>query len=170
MPRLLLAACACILLLSAPAARAADQPPPARAAEPVPPAQPPHHTYEEAKRFVDDAVAYLKKVGPDKAFAAFNDPRGKWVKGDLYIFVFDQKGVYRATGWKPERTGVNAWKMKDASGSLLVVQEIIKKANRDGSGLVDYLWMNPGTAKLENKTSYVVKVDEYVVGAGFYHR
>lgn len=133
------------------------------------PAAAPRHTFDQVKPFVDDAVALLKKSGPDKAFAAFNEPKGKWVKDDLYIFVFDSKGVYKATGYKPERTGAEAWTMKDAAG-LLVVQEIIKKARKDGQGLVDYLWKNPATGKLENKTSYVVQAGDYVVGAGFYHR
>lgn len=133
------------------------------------PAEAPRHTFEQVKPFVEDAAAFLKKAGPDQAFAAFNDPKGKWVRGDLYIFVFDKKGVYKATGFKPERTGQDAWAMKDAAG-LLVVQEILKKAKKDGQGLVDYLWKNPATNKLENKTSYVVQAGEYVVGAGFYHK
>lgn len=129
----------------------------------------PRHGYEQVQALVDDAVAHLKKVGPDKAFAAFNDPKGKWVKDDLYVFVFDAKGVYRATGFRPERTGSDAWELTDAAG-LKVVQEIIRKAKRNGSGLVDYLWKNPASGKLENKTSYVVQVGDYVVGAGFYHQ
>lgn len=128
------------------------------------------HTYEQVKDFVDSAVLHLKKAGPDKAFADFNDPDGSWIKDDLYIFVFDQKGVYKASGYKPERTGSEAWKMKDASGTRLVVQDIVKRAKRDGTALVDYLWQNPSTGKLENKTSYVVHVEDYVIGAGFYHK
>lgn len=128
------------------------------------------HTYEQVKEFVDSAVLHLKKVGPDKAFADFNSPKGPWIRDDLYIFVFDQKGIYKATGYRPERTGSEAWKMKDASGTRLVVQDIVKRAKRDGTALVDYLWQNPATGKLENKTSYVVHVEDYVVGAGFYHQ
>lgn len=142
---------------------------PLAAAEPAAPPAAARHGYEQVQSLVDDAVAFMKKVGPDKAFAAFNDPKGKWIKDDLYVFAFDAKGVYRATGYRPERTGSDAWEMTDAAG-LKVVQEIIKKARRNGSGLVDYLWKNPATGKLENKTSYVVQVGDYVVGAGFYHK
>ena len=140
---------------------------PALSAEKAAPAA--RATYEQTKAFVEDAVAFFKKTTPEKAFEAFNDPKGKWVRNDLYIFAFDQKGVYKATGYRPERTGSQAWAMTDYAG-LLVVQEIIKKANKEGSGLVDYLWKNPTTGKLENKTSYVVKVGDYVLGAGFYHQ
>jgi cytochrome c len=140
---------------------------PVSATEKAPP--PPRATYEQTKVFVDEAVAFFKKTAPEKAFAAFNDPKGRWVRNDLYVFAFDQKGVYMATGYRPERTGSNAWTMTDYAG-LLVVQEIIRKANKDSSGLVDYLWKNPVTGKLENKTSYVVKVGDYILGAGFYHQ
>ncbi|MCA1909067.1 MAG: cache domain-containing protein [Magnetospirillum sp.] len=142
---------------------------PVMAAETKQPAEPVRPGFEDVQALVDDAVAFMKKVGPEKAFAAFNDPKCKWIKGELYIFAFDAKGVYMATGFRPERTGSNSWEMTDAAG-LKVVQEIIKKAKRNGSGLVDYLWKNPTNGKLENKTSYVVQVGDYVIGAGFYHR
>ncbi|CAA7624805.1 conserved exported hypothetical protein [Magnetospirillum sp. LM-5] len=145
---------------------------PAFAADLVPEpakAEAPRHTFDQAKALVDEGVAHIKAVGPDKAFADFNDPAGKWIRGELYLFAFDKKGVYRATGYRPERTGQNAWEMTDAAG-LKVVQEIVKKAKRDGTATVDYLWKNPTTGKLENKTSYVVQVGDHVVGAGFYHK
>jgi cytochrome c len=129
----------------------------------------PRHTFDQAKALVEAGAAHLKAVGPDKAFADFNDPKGQWVQGDLYLFAFDRKGVYRATGFRPERTGQNAWEMTDPAG-LKVVQEIVKKARRDGAATVDYLWKNPATGKLENKTSYVVQAGDYAVGAGFYHK
>lgn len=155
------AALACAAVVAGPVAAADAAPEPTAV---------PRHTYEQTKRLVDRAVAHLKKAGPDKAFADFNDPGGKWIDGGLYIFVFDMKGVYKATGFKPERTGSDAWNMKDATGRMFVVQEIVKKAKRDGEAMVDYLWKNPATGKLENKTSYVVKAGDYVVGAGFYHQ
>lgn len=161
-PRMLIAVLACALALAGPAMAASEQAPEVKMA--------PRHTYEQAKRLVDRAVAHLKRVGSDKAFADFNDSAGRWVEDDLYVFVFDMKGVYKASGFKPERTGADAWKMKDASGRLYVVQEIVKKAKRDGEATVDYLWNNPATGKVENKTSYVVKAGDYVVGAGFYHQ
>lgn len=143
----------------------------ARAAEPKPdsPAEAPRHTFDQAKAMVEEGALHMKAVGPEKAFADFNDPKGRWIVRDLYLFAFDKKGVYKATGFRPERTGQNAWDMTDAAG-LKVVQEIVKKAKRDGTATVDYLWKNPATGKLENKTSYVVQVGDYVLGAGFYHK
>lgn len=132
-------------------------------------AEAPRYTFDQAKALVEEGAAHIKAVGPDKAYADFNNPAGKWIRGELYLFAFDKKGVYLATGFRPERTGQNAWNMTDAAG-LKVVQEIVKKARRDGTATVDYLWKNPTTGKLENKTSYVVQVGDHVIGAGFYHK
>ncbi|CAA7613429.1 cache domain-containing protein [Magnetospirillum sp. UT-4] len=163
--RLIAMALFALVPLAAAPAHAQTAPPPA-AAQAV---EPPRHSAEEVAAFVNEAVEFMKKVGPEKAFAAFNNPKGKWIDGDLYIFVFDMKGVYKATGYRPERTGTDAWKMTDAAGQL-VVQEIVKRAKRHGTSTVDYLWKNPLTGKLENKTSYVVHSGDYVVGAGYYHK
>lgn len=155
-PKLIAAALFAAVLLAVHPAAAVDQ-------------KPSRATYDQTKSFVDEAVALYRRVGAQQAFKAFNDPKGRWVRGDLYIFAFDLKGVYMATGYRPERTGTNAWAMKDAAGAP-VVQEILRAANAKGNALVDYLWTNPVSGLVENKTSYVVKVDKYVIGAGFYHR
>ena len=139
------------------------------AAEPPGAGNKPAQGYAQAQSLVDEAATFLRQAGPDQAFAAFNDPNGKWVRGDLYIFAFDQKGTYRATGFQPERTGTNAWELTDVSG-FKVVQAIIAKSQRNGSGLVEYLWKNPLSNRIEMKTSYVLKVDDFVIGAGFYPR
>lgn len=125
--------------------------------------------YEQVQILVDSAAAFLAENGPERAFLAFNDSKGKWIKGDLYVFAFDQQGVFRASGFHPEQTGSNAWDLTDAAG-IKIVQEIIAKANRNGSGMVDYLWKSPVTGKLESKSSYVVKVGDFIIGSGFYHR
>ena len=41
---------------------------------------------EQAKDLLNKAVAYLEKVGPARAFCAFNDPSGDFHKGPLYVF------------------------------------------------------------------------------------
>ncbi len=42
-------------------------------------------TAKEAQDLVAKAIAYYKDNGKDKAFAAINDPKGQFVKKDLYI-------------------------------------------------------------------------------------
>jgi cytochrome c len=122
---------------------------------------------QRAKRFFDHAVAYMQKVGPDKAFAAFDDANGEFVKGDLYVFVFDMDGKYMASGANPSMVGTAVRDMTDAAGNP-VVKNLIEAATTKGEGTVDYVWRNPVTNKVEKKRSYVKKVGNYVLGVGYY--
>jgi cytochrome c len=126
---------------------------------------------ERARRFFDRAVARMQQVGAEKASASFNDPSGEFVKGDLYVFVFDLDGRYKASGAAPQLVGSAVKDMTDAMGTP-VVKDIIANASASasakGEATVDYLWRNPVTNKMENKRSYVKKVGEYVLGVGYY--
>jgi cytochrome c len=122
---------------------------------------------ERAKRFFDRAVARMEQVGTQKALASFNDPSGEFVKGDLYVFVFDLEGRYMASGAAPQVVGSAVKDMTDAMGTP-VVKNIIANANAKSEATVDYIWRNPVTNKMEHKRSYVKKVGEYVLGVGYY--
>ena len=124
-------------------------------------------TPEQAKALAEKAATYLKDKGPDAALPAFNDRNGSFVHGDLYVFVFDMNGKYLASGANPTLTGTNAKDLKDAEGKP-VVQDMIAKAKENGSGQVDYLWLNRSNNKVEHKSSYVVRTGDYIVGAGAY--
>ncbi len=49
-------------------------------------------TAKEATAMVQSAIALLKKVGREKAFADFDNPKGAFTDRDLYIVVYDLKG------------------------------------------------------------------------------
>jgi cytochrome c len=40
-------------------------------------------TQEEAKTMVENAIVFLKANGKEKAIAEFNNPKGKFVNGDV---------------------------------------------------------------------------------------
>jgi signal transduction histidine kinase len=125
-------------------------------------------TADEAKAMVDRAAAYLKQVGPEKAFAAFSDPANKdYHDRDLYVFVRSMDGNTVAHGVNKGMVGHTSLETKDADGKLYN-KEIIETASAKGSGWVDYRWPNPVTKKIEPKSSFVEKVGDYVIGAGFY--
>ena len=46
-------------------------------------------TPAEAKKMVDEAIAYIKANGQEKAFAEINNLKGKFVDWDLYLTVYD---------------------------------------------------------------------------------
>ena len=124
-------------------------------------------TPEEAKKLVEQAVAYVKANGEEKAIKEFNDPKGEFFKGDLYIFVLDLKGVLLANAALPKLVGKNVFNSPDSKGKLHR-KEMIELANKKGSGWVEYYQKNPATGKDEAKISYVEKMDNLIVGCGAY--
>src|SRR5579863_1800458 len=127
-----------------------------------------HGTAEEAKAMVGKAVALIKADGPEKAFAAINDKDNKdFHDRDLYVFVRSMDGNTVAHGANKGMIGHTGLDLKDADGKLYN-KEMIELAQSKGSGWVDYRWVNPVDKKIEQKSSYIEKVDTYVVGAGVY--
>jgi cytochrome c len=124
-------------------------------------------TAAEAKALLGDAVAFYKANGQDKAFAAFNDPKGKFVKKDLYIFALDMNGKIIAHGANAALIGKDMMGAKDADGKLFM-KEMIDVGKTKGQGAVDYKWESPKTKKVEQKSSYLEKVDGVVLGCGYY--
>lgn len=125
-------------------------------------------TAEEASVLVKKGIAYLKANGPEKAYAAFNDPAGQFVDRDLYLFVFDMSGKTLAHGANKKLLDKNLIELKDANGKTFI-KEFLEVANKKGSGWIDYKWPHPVTKAIENKSSYVEKLpDNTIIGVGIY--
>ena len=130
----------------------------------------PRSSEEEAQSMLDKAVAHMKKSGASAAYRKFNDPKGPFMRGDLYVFAIGiEDGKYRASGAAPHLVGKNVHDMRDAEGKPLV-QEMIALAKEKGSGTVDYVWRNPATNAVEPKHSLVQRVNDVVVGVGYYSK
>lgn len=124
-------------------------------------------TPAEAEALVKKAVAFYKTNGKDKAFAEFTNPKGAFVDRDLYIFVYDMNGVVVAHGQNPKMIGRNMADMSDPDGKYFV-QERIELAKTKGKGWQNYKFSNPLTKKIEEKTAYIERVDDFIVGSGAY--
>ena len=126
-------------------------------------------TPDEAKALVEEAAAYYKKAGRDKALADFNDKQGKFIKKDLYIFSIDLDGNTLAHGDNPKLVGKNLLEVKDLNG-VFFFKEFIKMAKTgEGKGWVNYQWPHPDTKKPRDKASYIVRVeDKVLLGCGAY--
>jgi cytochrome c len=122
---------------------------------------------DEAKALVKKAVVFLKENGKEKAFAEFSNPTGKFVKGELYILVFDPKGTMLAHGANQKLIGKDLFDMKDADGNYLT-RDIINVAKKGGGWTSDYKWTNPVSKKIETKITYVEPVGDLAVGCGIY--
>jgi cytochrome c len=68
-------------------------------------------TEDEAMAMVKDAA--IKSEGPEKAYAEFNSPSGKFVDRDLYIVVHGLDGMVLAHGANKSRIGTNQIDDKD---------------------------------------------------------
>jgi cytochrome c len=126
----------------------------------------PAATPEETKAFVVKAVAYIKEVGPDKAFADFSRPDGGFVQGELYMFCYAFDGLNKAHGGNPSFVGKNLIGVKDPDG-FQVNAEIIKLAQAKGEGWIDFKWPNPVSKKIEAKSAFVTTVNDVVCGSGY---
>jgi len=124
-------------------------------------------TPREARMLFEQAVEYMEANGPERAFAAFNNQKGKFVRKDLYVFVIDDKGVYHASGAAPEAlVGLTVLNTTDAAGNPLF-REMIDTTRKTQEATVRYMWLNRSTNKVEPKVSFVRKVGTYVVGVGY---
>jgi len=128
----------------------------------------PRASKEEAQDLLDKAVTFLKTSGGNTAFTAFNNPQGGFMHNDQYVFAIGiDDGKYRAYGASPQLTGMDGRGLLDATGKP-VVEEIIKVAKEKNSGIVEYMWRNPATNAVEQKSSLIQRVDDMVLGVGYY--
>jgi len=125
-------------------------------------------TKEEAKSMADAAFEHIRKVGAEKAYKDFTTDKATWTKKDLYVMVFDSKGVTQAHGGNEKLVGKDLSAMKDANG-LPIVGGLISLAAK-GGGWFDYDWPDPITKKLMPKSTYARKQPngEGFVGVGIY--
>lgn len=127
-----------------------------------------HATPREARALFNEAVAYLKANGTEKAWAAFNDPKGRFVKKDLYVYVIDRKGTYVANGAAPDSLiGLNVLDSVDAAGSPLF-REMIAVTEKQSEARIAYVWLNRKSNRVEPKFAWLHRSGEHILGVGYY--
>ncbi|MBA2307510.1 cache domain-containing protein [Candidatus Dependentiae bacterium] len=119
------------------------------------------------KQLVKTAIAYFIQNGKEATFALISNPNGPFVKGDIYMFAYNFKGVAVAHGNNAALVGQNLIDLVDSRGTP-IIKNLIDIAKKKGKGWLDYIW------KKEPKRSYVEKVVDprtkvpYVISAGYY--
>jgi len=124
-------------------------------------------TEKDAIAMVDKAVAFAKANGKDKLIAEVNAKNPDFIQGELYIVVYALDGMRLAHPTNPKLIGKSAADIADVDGKEYG-KEMIAVANGKGKGWVDYKFKNPVSAKVEQKSSYVVKSGDFFVIAGIY--
>jgi polar amino acid transport system substrate-binding protein len=115
---------------------------------------------EELIAFVNEAKDFVLTEGKDKALQVFNDPNGKFVRGELYIVAYDFNGTRLASiNMKSGTIGENALNVIDSNG-VSIVKNMLDLAEK-GGGFTYYIWPNPAHSNAEElKLTYMTKVNE----------
>lgn len=126
-------------------------------------------TRDEATAFVKRAVAHIKTSGKEKALADFNNPNGGFIDRELYIVVIDFNGVILANGSNQRMVGKQLLDVKDVNGKYFTREEV-ELAKTKGKGWVDFHWNNPVSNKIEPRSVYLERLDDYFVLSGIFRQ
>ncbi len=111
----------------------------------------------------------FRKDGPEATFHAINNKAPGFVDRDLFPYVHKLDGTQLvAAGLNAAMRGMNMHDMKDQDGKFFV-QEFVKIANTPPyHGWVDYRFLNPKTNTVEDKSAWIERMGDYLVGVGIY--
>jgi uncharacterized protein len=126
-------------------------------------------TRAEAMAMVQRVQEMFKKEGAEATFRAINDhAKGFWVH-DLFPYVHKIDGTQLvAAGFPASIRGKNLHDVKDQDGKYFV-QEFIKVATTPPyHGWVDYRFLNPKTNMVDDKSAFIERMGDYLVGVGVY--
>lgn len=123
-------------------------------------------TKEEAVAMAEKAAALVKQ-DPEKAFKTFQEKDGGFIDRDLYVFVFDKDGMFKAHGAKPVLVGKSGLNMNDVEGFAFVKAFLEVK----DTGWVKYKWPDiQDKGAIKEKTTYVIRAGDYTLGVGYYEK
>jgi cytochrome c len=111
-------------------------------------------------------VAHFKKQG-DKAFASFSHV-GEFTDRDLYVYVLSSEGVMLASGGASSiYIGRDMREYRDSDGKQ-PFEEMINGLHKDGTGTIEYRWLNLQHGKVEHKIAYYQSIDNRIIAVGYY--
>ena len=122
---------------------------------------------DDAKAWVNRAVAFYKASGKRIALAEFTNPKGPFVKDEMYVYVLNPKGTMLAHGVNEKFVGEEFLGLTDSDGKFFI-REIVDTANAKGSGWVEYKWYHPVTNEWLPKVAYFEKVDDLIICSAVY--
>lgn len=126
-------------------------------------------TPDEAVALVKKAAAFYKANGKDKLAAEINSRSPQFQDKDLYLFMSPAAGgALIAHGANAKMVGKTLGDLRDVDG-VNFVQKFREVANsKEGHGWVDYKWPNAKTGQLEQKSTYIERIDDVYLAAGIY--
>jgi signal transduction histidine kinase len=125
-------------------------------------------TKEQAVAMVKKGIAYIKSVGPEKAYAAFTAKDKEFIDRDLYLVVYGLDGKVLAHGQNEKQVGKDLLEMTDIDGKYFVKERVAMVRAKPTGAWQEYKFTNPVTKKIEPKVMYCEKLDETAVCGGVY--
>jgi cytochrome c len=124
---------------------------------------------QRVQTLVEKGITSVKTIGLDKTFTEINTPKGNLSDGELYLFSNDFKGATLAHGANQKLIGQVQYDLLDADGKPFM-QELIKIASTTKKGWVSYKWTNPLTKKIQEKRTFIMRVEgkDLFIGCGYY--
>lgn len=127
-------------------------------------------TAPEAEAMVKKGVAYIKANGKEKGFAEITRRDSKeFHDRDLYLAVHKLDGTCVAHGTNEKMVGKNFLDIKDIDGKEYI-KERVEFGKTKTTFWTDYKFNNPVSKKIEAKTAYCERLDDYVVCGGIYKK
>ncbi len=124
-------------------------------------------TADEAYAMVKRGYDLIKRDGLASAARQFHDQQGAFRDRDLYVFVFDRNGRYDVFGSTPDKVGQTTYDIRGLDGDH-VIREGFAAAER-GGGWIDYEVVNPTNGVVDEKTSYILPLDnDRLIGCGVF--
>lgn len=121
---------------------------------------------ERARALLGRAVRHMKERG-EMGLGAFSRA-GEFFDEDLYVYVLGIDGKMLSSGGSSSvYIGRDMREYRDSDGKQFF-QEMVDGAKANGSGKVEYRWLNREHGKLERKVAYYQLVDNRIVAVGYY--
>ena len=115
---------------------------------------------------LDLAATHYAEHGRAAALADFSRDR-RFQEGALYVFCVDRDGKLSANGGFPGLVGMRVDRF-EVAGERDLATRMRAQVEREGSGSIDYIWLNPATGVAERKHSQLRRMGEDVCGVGTY--
>ena len=120
---------------------------------------------ETALLLARSAAGYLRTHTDEEAFSEFTNPNGKFIRGDLFVFVIEFNGICKVWGDSHELIWRNIMDAKDDTGKPYV--QIFINTVKQGPGQVSY------KINGHERVALLEMVEKegnppYVVGASYY--
>jgi uncharacterized protein len=122
----------------------------------------------------DEAIAMVRKVqekfrkdGPEATFRAINNK--VWVDRDLFPWAYRlDDGTNMANALFPAVRGKPLFDLKDQDGKFIVQEWIRIATTPPYHGWSNYRWPNPITNTVDDKSSWIERMGDYLVGVGIH--